>query len=197
MSKQSGSPERMRWMTYGANGYTGELIAREAARRGLKPVLAGRRRESVEELARTLGLEAASGLTSYAETISIYGTEQVFVDGDDLHPPANVAKMSAGRPLDDADRAGLLGDLGAFDREAGRTAGAGDDRTQTARGRGIGVFEQHVRRAMRGNHTHFMGDAECIELLSGVAHRLPVRARAHHDAHAGRLVGGVHGGPHA
>ena len=30
------------WMVYGANGYTGELIAREAARRGLKPILAGR-----------------------------------------------------------------------------------------------------------------------------------------------------------
>jgi len=67
MSEQSGSPERMRWMIYGANGYTGELIAREAARRGLKPVLAGRRRESVEELARTLGLEArAFGLDDVA-----------------------------------------------------------------------------------------------------------------------------------
>jgi gluconokinase len=27
-----------------------------------------------------------------------------FIEGDDLHPPANVAKMSAGQPLDDADR---------------------------------------------------------------------------------------------
>lgn len=27
-----------------------------------------------------------------------------FVDGDDLHPRANVAKMAAGHPLDDADR---------------------------------------------------------------------------------------------
>ncbi|WP_298839626.1 gluconokinase [uncultured Roseobacter sp.] len=27
-----------------------------------------------------------------------------FVDGDDLHPPANVAKMARGEPLDDADR---------------------------------------------------------------------------------------------
>ncbi|BEJ15918.1 hypothetical protein CspHIS471_0505230 [Cutaneotrichosporon sp. HIS471] len=27
-----------------------------------------------------------------------------FIDGDALHPPANVAKMSAGNPLDDADR---------------------------------------------------------------------------------------------
>lgn len=60
MNEQSKSPEGMRWMIYGANGYTGELIAREAARRGLKPVLAGRRRESVEALARTLGLEASA-----------------------------------------------------------------------------------------------------------------------------------------
>lgn len=31
-----------------------------------------------------------------------------FVEGDDLHPPANVEKMRAGRPLDDADRAPWL-----------------------------------------------------------------------------------------
>ena len=48
----------MNWMIYGANGYTGELIAREAARRGLKPVLAGRNRDKVEALARELGLTA-------------------------------------------------------------------------------------------------------------------------------------------
>jgi short subunit dehydrogenase-like uncharacterized protein len=45
-------------MIYGANGYTGELIAREAAQRGLKPVLAGRRSASIEPLAQELGLEA-------------------------------------------------------------------------------------------------------------------------------------------
>jgi short subunit dehydrogenase-like uncharacterized protein len=45
------------WLIYGANGYTGELIAREAARRGMKPVLAGRSREKVEPLAVELGLE--------------------------------------------------------------------------------------------------------------------------------------------
>jgi gluconokinase len=31
-----------------------------------------------------------------------------FRDADDFHPPANVAKMSAGLPLDDADRAPWL-----------------------------------------------------------------------------------------
>ena len=48
----------MNWMIYGANGYTGELIAREAARRGLKPVVAGRRAEPIERLANELGLQA-------------------------------------------------------------------------------------------------------------------------------------------
>jgi short subunit dehydrogenase-like uncharacterized protein len=46
------------WMIYGAYGYTGELIAREAVRRGMRPVLAGRNAERTEALARELGCEA-------------------------------------------------------------------------------------------------------------------------------------------
>ncbi len=45
------------WLIYGANGYTGELIAREAARRGMKPILAGRNRAAIEALAAELGLD--------------------------------------------------------------------------------------------------------------------------------------------
>ncbi len=45
------------WLLYGANGYTGELIARAAAQRGLRPILAGRNRESITALAASLGLE--------------------------------------------------------------------------------------------------------------------------------------------
>lgn len=37
----------------------------------------------------------------------------VYVDGDDLHPPANVAKMSAGIALIDADRWPWLDKVGA------------------------------------------------------------------------------------
>ena len=47
-----------------------------------------------------------------------------FYDGDDFHPPANVAKMSQGIPLTDADRAGWLDTLAALIREnlqAGRS----------------------------------------------------------------------------
>lgn len=42
------------WMIYGAYGYTGELIAREAVRHGHRPILAGRDREKTESLAKEL-----------------------------------------------------------------------------------------------------------------------------------------------
>lgn len=47
----------MDWMIYGANGYTGRLIAAEAVRRGLCPVLAGRNADAVANLADESGLE--------------------------------------------------------------------------------------------------------------------------------------------
>ncbi len=37
-----------------------------------------------------------------------------FIDGDDLHPTANVAKMSRGEPLDDSDRGPWLERVGAL-----------------------------------------------------------------------------------
>jgi short subunit dehydrogenase-like uncharacterized protein len=40
------------------NGYTSELIAREAVSRGLKPILSGRTAAKVEQLAANLGLQA-------------------------------------------------------------------------------------------------------------------------------------------
>ena len=44
-----------------------------------------------------------------------------FADADDLHPPENVAKMSAGQPLDDADRFPWLETIGRWlaDHETG------------------------------------------------------------------------------
>lgn len=51
-------------------------------------------------LARTLGVE--------------------YLEGDEFHPPANVAKMAAGVPLDDDDRAGWLDALAARIAEARR-----------------------------------------------------------------------------
>ncbi len=45
-----------------------------------------------------------------------------FLDADDLHPPANVAKMAAGIPLTDADRAPWLAMVAAWMAER-RAAG--------------------------------------------------------------------------
>jgi carbohydrate kinase (thermoresistant glucokinase family) len=51
------------------------------------------------------------------------GLGLAFIEGDELHPPANVAKMAAGTPLTDADRAGwltLIGEQLARARADGR-----------------------------------------------------------------------------
>lgn len=45
------------FLLYGANGYTGTLIARLAVRQGLRPILAGRNSEKLQPLATSLGLE--------------------------------------------------------------------------------------------------------------------------------------------
>jgi short subunit dehydrogenase-like uncharacterized protein len=63
----------MSWLIYGANGYTGELIAREAVRRGHTPILGGRNAEGVEALARELKCESR-----------VFGLDAPRLDGVDL-----------------------------------------------------------------------------------------------------------------
>ena len=46
------------WMIYGANGYTGRLIVEEAKKRGMRPILAGRNHQEIEELAAANDLES-------------------------------------------------------------------------------------------------------------------------------------------
>ena len=52
--------KRAGWMIYGANGYAGQLVAVEATRRGLNPVLGGRRAGPIERLAAELNLRRGS-----------------------------------------------------------------------------------------------------------------------------------------
>jgi short subunit dehydrogenase-like uncharacterized protein len=49
----------MPFLLYGAYGYTGELIAEEAVRRGMQPILAGRNPEKLRALADRLDLDYA------------------------------------------------------------------------------------------------------------------------------------------
>ncbi|WP_310497583.1 gluconokinase, GntK/IdnK-type [Sandarakinorhabdus sp.] len=54
-----------------------------------------------------VGGVAGCGKTTLAAAIAA-AAGLPFRDGDELHPPANVAKMAAGNPLTDADRAPWL-----------------------------------------------------------------------------------------
>jgi len=45
------------WMIYGANGYTGRLIVKEAKKRGMNPILAGRNKRALEEICDESGFE--------------------------------------------------------------------------------------------------------------------------------------------
>ena len=58
----------LQWMIYGANGYTGKLIAEQAKADGLSPVLAGRDAGRIQPIAEALGLSwKAFGLSSADE----------------------------------------------------------------------------------------------------------------------------------
>ncbi|MCC6498530.1 MAG: gluconokinase [Propionibacteriaceae bacterium] len=91
-----------------------------------------------------------------------------FAEGDELHPPANIAKMSAGRPLTDADRRPWLAGIVAW-----TVAARGDtvvscsalrrsyrDQLRAAGGRTLFVHldlpEPELTRRMAGRTGHFM-----------------------------------------
>jgi short subunit dehydrogenase-like uncharacterized protein len=63
------------WMLYGANGYTGRLIARRAAAEGKKPILAGRDAARIESLARELDCPYRVFPISTAETVAAQLTD--------------------------------------------------------------------------------------------------------------------------
>jgi len=65
---------------------------------------------------------AGSGKTIVGEGLSSR-LSLPFLDGDRFHPPANIAKMSAGTPLVDADRWPWLDAIGHALGEAARTSG--------------------------------------------------------------------------
>ncbi len=94
-----------------------------------------------------------------------------FAEGDDFHPPANVAKMSAGRPLNDEDRFPWLRSLAAWAHD------------HDAAGRPTLMTCSALRRSYRdilrggGEHTFFVhvhGDKGMVlERMSSRDHFMP------------------------
>ncbi|MFI6052193.1 gluconokinase [Streptomyces violascens] len=81
-----------------------------------------------------------------------------YAEGDDFHPAANVAKMSAGIPLDDEDRWPWLDAIGAW---AHGRAGLGGVVSSSALKRG---YRDRLRSAAPGLvFLHLTGDRALIE----------------------------------
>ena len=66
---------------------------------------------------------SASGKTTVATALAARIPGGVALDADDLHPAANVAKMHAGHPLNDVDRAPWLTSVGRAMRDVTRAGG--------------------------------------------------------------------------
>ncbi|GCD35330.1 gluconokinase [Streptomyces chrestomyceticus JCM 4735] len=81
-----------------------------------------------------------------------------YAEGDDFHPPANIAKMSAGTPLDDADRWPWLDAIGAWAHDR---AGQGGVVSSSALKR---AYRDRLRAAAPGVvFLHLTGDRSLIE----------------------------------
>ncbi|MET9514112.1 gluconokinase [Streptomyces sp. NPDC002994] len=81
-----------------------------------------------------------------------------YAEGDDFHPPANIAKMSAGTPLDDSDRWPWLDAIGQW---AHSRAGLGGVVSSSALKR---AYRDRLRTAAPDAvFLHLTGDRELIE----------------------------------
>ncbi|MEU0281171.1 gluconokinase [Streptomyces sp. NPDC088147] len=81
-----------------------------------------------------------------------------YAEGDDFHPPGNIAKMSAGTPLDDADRLPWLDAIGAW---AHSRSGLGGVVSSSALKR---AYRDRLRSAAPGAvFLHLTGDRPLIE----------------------------------
>ena len=68
---------------------------------------------------------AGCGKSSYGARLADQ-LQATYLDGDDFHPPENIAKMSAGIALDDADRWPWLDEIAANMAKVSRASGADD-----------------------------------------------------------------------
>ncbi|MFD3736219.1 gluconokinase [Streptomyces sp. NPDC058632] len=100
---------------------------------------------------------AGTGKTTIGPLLAArYGVP--YAEGDDFHPPANIAKMSAGTPLDDDDRRPWLDAIGGWAHER---AGLGGVVSCSALKRS---YRDRLRAAAPGVvFVHLTGDRALIE----------------------------------
>lgn len=97
---------------------------------------------------------AGSGKTTVARMLA-RKCEGVFIEGDEFHPPENVAKMAGGVPLEDNDRWGWLDAIAAAACEV--------DATDTI----VAVSCSALKKIYRERLRQGMGENPCFVLLRG------------------------------
>ncbi|WP_330234022.1 gluconokinase [Nocardia sp. NBC_00508] len=95
-----------------------------------------------------MGVSGSGKTTVGTRLADALGVE--YTEGDDFHPPANIAKMAAGTPLDDADRSPWLDALAAVMAERS--------------GRGAVVTCSALKRAYRDRLRAAVPDAFFLQL---------------------------------
>ena len=108
---------------------------------------------------------SGSGKSTVARALAL-GLGWEFLEGDDLHPPVNVAAMRAGTPLTDADRGPWLEAIGQW-IDARASSGASGVLTCSALRRS---YRDHLR-AGRPTVTFCHLEADPAELARRTAHR--------------------------
>jgi hypothetical protein len=155
------------WLVYGANGFTGQLVAEEALRRGHRPVLAGRSADKVRPLAERLGLPwAAFGLDDIPAAHA----------GDRGRRP----RVPRGGPVRSHER----GDGHGVPREAARTTSTSQGRSRCSRARWTGTTEAkrsqgvpHLRGRVRRHPDRLPREARGRPVLRRAAPGHRVRGR--------------------
>jgi short subunit dehydrogenase-like uncharacterized protein len=155
-------------LIYGANGYTGELIARTAAERGLRPIVAGRNRAAIEALAARHGFEARTFGLGDAQALDA-GLRGVRLVLHCAGPFAHTAQPMAEACL----RAGahyldITGEVAVFEALAERDAQARSAGVMLLPGAGFDVVPSdclaaHLKRRLPGAHELTLG----FQMLGG------------------------------
>lgn len=148
---RSRSPDWSRCMVYGACGYTGELIVRMCAERGLKPVLAGRSASKLESLAARHDMPAR--VFQRDDDEALYSTLQ---DVDVVLRYAGPLSRTSKPMVDACIRTGtrdldMTGELAVFEACAARDTEARDAGVMVMPGTGFDVvptdcLAMHLKR---------------------------------------------------
>lgn len=96
---------------------------------------------------------AGSGKTTVGQALAA-ALHWPFRDADDFHPPANIAKMSAGIPLNDDDRAPWLAAIRAYIDE---TLAAKENAIVTC-----SALKESYRAVLRGSHHTLGNDVDAV-----------------------------------